>query len=326
MWQQREQTSEITVLEQSYSLLEYLSAVAREIGPKPVRDVSEHQFRLWPDDVADHSAIKVGPSGESPAWMRVRRVEAPEPAAIPEHLKPYLKNASALTSPVSRPELDVDVVTSSATKAAAEELGISPREGQEDSWQEEKSAREKELRDSTVSEFESWVNKTWSTWSEQAMPTYRARQLYSELYDLHLRSESESATHEVVWGYLVLSCLSDDERIVAPLFTVNVTVQINPDTGEIIVEPESTAQLELDSIEGTGLTGLDHLSGMQSEFRHSPPDLWSDEERLQVRKRLVAPLGVDAGLDESTMPSRLTEAPRLNDGWVLMLRKRALRQ
>lgn len=70
MWQQREQTSEITVLEQSYSLLEYLSAVAREIGPKPVRDVTEHQFKLWPDDVADHPAIKVGPSGESPAWMR----------------------------------------------------------------------------------------------------------------------------------------------------------------------------------------------------------------------------------------------------------------
>lgn len=98
-----ERTAERSVLDQSYALLEYLSAVAREIGPKPVRDIRKNDAVVWPSEVPDHRAVVVGPREEGPAWLSVGRVQAPAPVAVPTELTGLIELRESLQTAVAMP-------------------------------------------------------------------------------------------------------------------------------------------------------------------------------------------------------------------------------
>lgn len=93
-----------TVVERTTRLLSYLSAVAREIGPEPLRDVTTRQFALWRSSVPEHSAVRVGTSPDRTAWLTVSKVEAPKPPLVPTLLAGVLDEVE-LTNPESEPEL-----------------------------------------------------------------------------------------------------------------------------------------------------------------------------------------------------------------------------
>nr|WP_306461812.1 histone-like nucleoid-structuring protein Lsr2 [Microbacterium sp. ZXX196] len=114
--------------------------------------------------------------------------------------------------------------------------------------------------------------------------------------------------------------------IVTPMLTARVIVQVDPKDATIRVVPEQAVELELDGVEGANVPGLDGLVALQALLRESPPDPWNSDERLAVRERISAPLGIDATLVDSYDPVDPTKAPQINDGWALFVRKRPMRQ
>src|SRR5690606_33153725 len=85
-----------SVLDQSYNLLEYLSAVAREIGPKPVRDVRQNERTIWSADVPGHRAVTVGPGEDRPTWLCVQKMPAPDAVTVPPEIGGLLEPKEAL--------------------------------------------------------------------------------------------------------------------------------------------------------------------------------------------------------------------------------------
>lgn len=315
-----------SVLDQSFDLLEYLSAVAREIGPKPVRDVRSHPFTLWPSEVPNVPGVVLGPTGEGSSWLEVARVAAPASAGIPAHLSELLHDRQALDDPDVTPRLSEAALERRIDASVSEEFGEPPASDEEDPFASDRAARTIELRHQLEAAFRAWVEGTWTAWAEKARPVLAARRLYGRLYELHLSADVDSATHEVIWGHLVLSCRTGEGTVVAPMLTANVTVEIDPDDATIRVAAEQPVGLELDAVEGTGMAGIDGLVALQSTLRTTPPDPWARDERLAVRGQLIAPLGVDASLHDSDDPAPVGKAPLVNDGWVLFMRKRPLRQ
>ncbi|MCR1981440.1 AAA domain-containing protein [Cellulosimicrobium cellulans] len=314
-----------SVLDQNFDLLEYLSAVAREIGPKPVRDVKGHPYVLWPAEVPEHRAVRLGPASDRLAWLEVGRLPAPTPAPIPDSLANLLDDLQVLENPDAAPHLSSSAVSDHVAAQLEAEFGeLAP--GVEVGADDERTVRGAEHRDDIDREFMAWKDETWTPWADRVRPAFAARALYASLYDLHLRADVDSATHEVVWGHLVLSCRSNGEAVVAPLLATKVIVEVDPNDATIRVIPENTVALELDAVEGVGLAGLDGLVKLKATLRESPPDPWSPDERLAVRGQIIAPLGLDAVLHDSREPAAPGPAAQLNDGWVLVMRKRALRQ
>src|SRR5699024_2324708 len=125
------------------------------------------------------------------------------------------------------------------------------------------------------------------------------------------------ATHEVVWGHLLLSWRGETASVHTPVLTTPVSIEVDPTSAAIRVIPEKPLELELDALEGTGLPGLDGLVRLQSEIRDLPPDPWDADSRQQARWQIIAPLGVDAELHESTNSVAPSASPRLDDGWVI---------
>lgn len=317
--------SGVTVLEQSSALLEYLAAVAREIGPRPVRNVKEYHFTLWPAEVPNCRAVRLGPAGDWQSWLEVERVARPDPVRLPASLNSLVENTESLEAPHETPRLSPEAVDARVADRLSAEFG-SYEVTDDLSQPPERAPRAMDIRNEIETTFTSWLDRVWAPWAEEARPIFDARRLYARLYDLHLQAEAESATHEVVWGYFVLSFLNGAERVIAPMLTTDVTIQVDPDDATIRVVPEQAVGLELDSIEGTDLTGIEGLAALQLALRAAPPDPWSPDERLVVRRRIVAPLGVDAELYDSSEPAAPDRAPLINDGWVLFMRPRPMRQ
>ncbi|GGF41910.1 very short patch repair endonuclease [Microbacterium sorbitolivorans] len=320
-----ERTAEKSVLDQSYALLEYLSAVAREIGPKPVRDIRSNETVVWPSAVPVHRAVAVGPGEDRPAWLSVARVPAPPVLDVPSGLIGLVGPKGALESASSEPRLLEQAAKQRVESRVIEELGPPDRGADEEVLQRRRELRE-QLMKGVRDAFDKWVAGTWVTWAETHRPTFAARDLYTRLYELHLRAEADAATHEIIWGQLVLGVRTENESIVSPMLTSRAIIEVDPQDATIRVIPEQTVELELNAVEGTGLSGLEALTRLQATLRDTPPNVWDDDERLATRQQIVAPMGLDASLVEDVDFPAPAAAPRLNDGWVLFLRRRPMRQ
>lgn len=316
------------VIDRSSRLLDFLSAVARDVGPETVRDARRHEITVWSSDVGEHRAVAVGSSDDRAEWLRVRRVPAPPAVVVPSSLSRVV-DMSTTSDPRLRPKLRPAALEWVARELA--ERQISERASQASALEPiddiDLPAAVARRREELESSFSDWLEHDWRTWSTEHGPTVLARVLYNTLYELHLRADAEQDRFQVVWGHAVMSVLAPSKGpIVAPLLTAPMVLEVDPDDGTIRVRPEKPSELELDAIEGVGLSGLEGLATLRDRLRDDPVDPWSDAERLAFRRQLIAPLGGDAELSSSDAVAPTTNAPIVNDGWVLMLRKRPLRQ
>lgn len=281
-----------TVVEDTSRLLEYLAAVAREIQVRPVRDFRRLEFVLTPQDVPQHSKIQLGPKSDRLEWIKVPRMEEPSRPELPDQLEGYIELSSLNdldSSPYFRPELDGFEV---------EEL--------------------QELLDE-------WIAGHWTPWSIRVRPIREARSLYTKLMELRLLIQRQQATHELAWGFSVLG-LDTAGGVVAPLLITRVEIQLDEETGALSVIPDGIPELELDSLEGIGLDGIEDLAHLRSQLVSSPPlDPWDVESLDALNRRIVAPLGIDAKASETTeLPVGVTD-PTVTRAWMLVARPRPAR-
>ena len=340
-----------TVLDRTFNLLEFLSAVAREVGPAPVRAIGSHPFVLRSEGVPRHQAVVVGTTTERTTWLSVDRVRTPDPARLPDYFDGLLTNRACLTDPKVTPRLDDSKLSTYIAEliehektAALEELRVAGAidepavtdddvlagdERDQNSNETQKDGdnqRAEEIRDEVVRDFARWIDDTWTRWASTTRIIIAARELYGRLYDLHLMAEADNATHEIVVGHALLRSTRGAERIDAPMLVTRVSLTVDPRDARLAITPEGTPELEIDALEGTHVRGLDVLAGLKAQLRQNPPDVWSDEELGAVRRQIIAPLGLDARLAEDTLTAATAASITLDDSWVLLLRKRAIRE
>ena len=135
--------------------------------------------------------------------MEVRRVAAPAVLPVPVELRQLLGVGEHLTDPDPRPRALPDKILAEAEQRVKDDLGPPNRDDTETwaAWSE----RAHQVRSQIAADVETWLRETWTPWATRTRPAFEARALYSELYDLHLKEDADSATHEVVWGHLLLS-------------------------------------------------------------------------------------------------------------------------
>lgn len=363
------------IIQRSSRLLDYLSAVAREVGPAPLRDVMDQDYIFRPEAIPIHPGVLLGTSGGREAWLTVRKVPKPAPPKLPEPLSALTSEAS-IDSPDATPTLVSHRVTAyldaelqrvkvQVRKEIEAELDqeatdaldapghgttvvgspenappveptddLSPEQVGVDREQELQTRLElrlKEFRQATYENlrknFEDWRSTNWAEWAEKNRPAFQARALYSHLFEMHLLLEGEKATLEARWGHFVFSWRSEGGDVVrAPLANATVNIEVDGGDGSIRVTPDGPLEIDFSSIEGIGLAGLEHLYLLQDHYKNEPIDVWSPEERHAIREQLVAPLGLNARTVNSDKILAPTDAPQINDGWVLTERKRPLRQ
>ncbi len=303
-------TRQDDVRARSLRLLDYLAALSSELSTKPKRRLADYEPPLIrPADVPAHPGVVLGPGPDRDAWLAVGKVEEPVAPVLPQPLAGQVSSATITLS--GPPLLPVDFDESAE------------REGEGREGEGPKPVRAELVRAEPVrAELARWVAGYWQPWAERARPARQARALYQRLYDLRLRLQRDSATHELMWGHGVLSWSVTGEAVNHPLLLTPVTIGMDPETGVLSVVPDGLPSVETDPLQGLGLAALEELAALRERVRASPPDPWFEGGLAEVYAQAVAPLGLDAHVAPGPAVPVPAAAAMLVDTWVLFVRPR----
>lgn len=189
------------------------------------------------------------------------------------------------------------------------------------------------------SQLGEWTSTVWQPWLESNKSAFDARRLYNDLYDVHLKYASMTDSQELVWGNAILYYDTEDQAAVSggkagkihvcyPVVITPVNIQLDNATGALSIVPDNSTVLNFNVMDGLNFRGVGDLTDLQDELRRRDNDIdvWDDNARNVLERRIVAPLGVDARVvDRSDIPQPCIN-PVITDESVLVLRNRPKRE
>jgi very-short-patch-repair endonuclease len=354
---------EETVKKQSIRFLEYLSAVARELGTSPIYDMHhEDLFTPITDVAVPNRYLQYGPAESRPAWLTVLKTPKPAPPTINGELRSLI-DQKTICSPSATPALSAillqqqrERIRHDAQRKAEESFGTTQGEYQDhdpDStsdhanteFQHELLRRIDDFNAHAEQLLQEWLETTWKPWCETNRPIFATRKLYDRLYDLYLRYEAERDSKEIIWGNAIFhydkrpevrnsgGFTSKDEEnsnvhVDYPIIITSMNIQIDQNNGSISLIPDVNSALNLATLEGIGLSGINALTDLQQQIRNGDTliDIWDDDNRKTMENHIVAPLGNDAEVVDHVKSLTRPTSPIVSDESVLFIRSRPKRE
>lgn len=191
------ETAEARLLRKAINLFTFLGRT-QELLVKPIRTVDRFEKAIWFGALPEHRAVRSAHRAESPdpdaPLLAVDRVPRLDPPALPEQLTPWV--GGSIDDPNAEPVLR-DAIYAEA-----------PREAESDDEEPDIDVRRIQLTDvpDVVRAFESWL-VDWRVWAERERRDAVVREIYKDLFALHLQS-----TDHTILRSLVLQTMGSQKR------------------------------------------------------------------------------------------------------------------
>ena len=284
----------------SQDLFKFLTEFARLRYPV-VRQLDQLEFRLWLDDLPEHSSIELGWLDDEADFAlratRPRLTRCPEP---PEPLRAWLRRGW------DDPKRTADVMPEQTRVA----------EHPEEPPEIERFGDDPER----VEAWEAW-NATREAWAEVEKPARDAMHIFQRLYELHGRLDREREQFEVYAGDAILRWDTQSGLNHQPLVLQAMRLDFEPEIprftvlfGERLAELYTALLRSIEEVDGRV------LAKVSEEFDKGEYGPFSETEIDGFLSGLVARLHVQGvyGGDESTP----RDVPRIYRRPLLFLRRR----
>ncbi|MEI8083811.1 MAG: ATP-binding protein IstB, partial [Actinomycetes bacterium] len=216
------ETAEARLLRKAINLFTFLGRT-QELLVKPIRTVDRFEKAIWFGALPEHRAVRsahrtASPDAEAPL-LAVDRVPRLDPPALAEQLTRWV--SGTIDDPSAEPVLRDAIYTET------------PRQADSDGEEPDIDVRRIELADvpDVVSAFESWLTD-WRLWAERERLDAVVREIYKDLFALHLQSTDHSEEFELVLG---AGCLSwrptDHDQVQRHVATAPVAIGFDENTG-----------------------------------------------------------------------------------------------
>jgi very-short-patch-repair endonuclease len=252
--------SPTVIRDRAVSVADYLLAVRAQME-RPARTVPTADAH-WLDALPDHPDCQVGPTADSPSWLRVGLPDPVPPVPVPAELRRRLTQVTAS----DEPKIGED----------DEGRGAGPAGNHEDQ---------------TRRLFETWRDEQWRPWAYAVAETEKTRQLHRSLFDLMHRMDMTAASTELVWGHGVLKARIGEHAVRYPLVATVVTIEYEPDRSMITVSPQGPSRLQTDALSGIDERYLGQLLALAGPAGTLEVDLWDELERRELFERALGRIG-----------------------------------
>ena len=223
-----------------HGLLEYIAEQTKNIDPKGFRLSGSNGFVCRPEDIAGLPGVDldVQLNGDH-TWLRVERLEAAIPPAIPE-------DKSGLIRLVTDPSKEPPSINENALKFRVGRLY--EKDGLEAIENAEKQLRIK------LEEFLTAYLPIWRIWADEECLRRKSIALYGSLFSLkhQLEAEQTAKPQELVWGVGIATWRipsgSSTVTFEYPLLTQALEISLDERTMALEVRPRSTdTRVEMDA-------------------------------------------------------------------------------
>ncbi|WP_241666435.1 AAA domain-containing protein [Mycobacterium marseillense] len=315
-----EETVEARLLRKAVNLFTFLGST-QQLLVKPVRTAEKYEKVMWFGELPDHSAIHsahraASANAEDPilAVERIGKIDPPEP---PSRLRQWLTG-------------EIDDVDQPPTLREAI-YSERPRQADNDSTGEpDLELHRIELGDAPeITElFGNWLTD-WQLWAGRERRDAAARDVYKELFAIHLSSTDHSEEFELVLG---VGCLCwrppGHEQVRRHVTSVPVSIGFDESTGALTVTqvpaPEAVS-IELDMLDPALIATpakIDEIRQLAAGYEGHVLDKTGMGD---VCRRLIHRLDADAEYDDEGMDPPSTTSPRGAYAPALILRRRTNR-
>lgn len=305
-------------------LFEYIEEQVKDIDPRGYQLSRQASFRSNPEDVAGLPGVSMDIQLEGDhIWLKVDRLEASKPPAIPPALQGLCQVSTDPGGPV--PTLD--------------EAALQHRIHTESSaiLTSERTPLEARIRGRATQALREYVD-LWKSWAEGEKPRRKTISLYGDLFALkhQLEAEETAKPTELVWGVGVatwsMSCEHGAFPFTYPVLTQAVEVALNDQTMAIEVRPRATnTRVEMDPFVACQVIGAADLEKAIREHlakhKDKPVTPFDPSTYSDVLKQAATNLDSKGSYQEilakrAAVPSAGQHLV-VTDAWVLFSRPRA---
>jgi very-short-patch-repair endonuclease len=266
---------------------------AQQLLVKPIRTVDKFEKVMWFGDLPEHPGVDSahrGAAREANApLLSVARVPKLDPPALPKELiqwvegsigdleiEPALREAIYTDEPIPTADHDGDDIEKHRLQAA-DVPGLTEA-------------------------FESWI-ADWRLWADRERRDGAVRDVYKELFEVHLNSTDHSEEFELVVGVGCLSWRPDDhDQVLRHVTTAPISIEFDEISGALTVVPGSSPEsvsVELDMLDPALITSpakIDEIRQLAAEYdRH----LLDEVAIGDICRRLIHRLDPDAEYDDA---------------------------
>jgi very-short-patch-repair endonuclease len=317
-----EQTHQSRLVRKAINLFTFLGRT-QELLVKPVRTVDKFEKVMWFSDLPEHRAIhsahRTATFDADAPILAVDRVPKLDPPPVLDRLKSWI------VGPID----DVDQGPS-IREVIYEGPSQTTDDGAAESEGEGAARSRVELSDvpNVAAAFEDWLGD-WKLWAERERRDAVARDIYKELFALHLMSTDHSEEFELVLG---VGCLSwrpeDHEQVLRHVATAPISIRFDENSGTLTVVQVPSPQavsIEVDMLDPALISSpakIDEIRQLAGEYEGH---LLDQPAIGAICRRLILRLDPDAEYDEEALSAPSGSSPRGAFAPAIILRRRTNR-
>ncbi|OBB19763.1 ATP-binding protein IstB [Mycolicibacterium setense] len=294
---------------------------AQQLLVKPVRAVDKFEDAMWFADLPDHEAIRSAHrfaelEPDAPL-LTVDRVAKLDPPPLPRELTVWLDG-----------RID-DADKEPTLREAIFRVEPVPAEERDDDEPEMARRRIELAEHPEIAEaFEGWLTD-WRLWADRERRDAAVRDIYKELFAVHLKATDHSEEFELVLG---VGCLSwrpeNHEQVQRHVATAPIAIGFEENSGRLTVTPVSApdaVSIELDMLDPALISSpakIDEIKALAAEY---DGHLLDQPAIGEICRRLIHRLDADAEYDEEAVQPPFGTDPRGAFAPAIILRRRTNR-
>lgn len=325
-------------------LLSYLEHLAK-LGEKPVFALKDYQHLTFSEaELKGQIGITHDVSSdEGQSWLRIERLQRRDPPTPAQEIRDWIVLSR---DPFQSPKLH-DVLTRTVTSTEADDLVHAGKARPDGLMTSPKLRDGKQMVDVVLrlddqpvlkTATANYINTTWTAWAESERPRRTAIAIYDKFFSLcqSLQVEGVERPLEIVWGTGVARWKVGNQELDHPLIEQLVEVEVDTDTGVIVVGPRSALpqlalrpfySLEIDGVDATLNFARSFFDSLPGDQEFSPFQRSSFEPVLRFAATHLDSSGryhpdSVADVHDRTLPT-ISTSLAISDTWAIYARPRS---
>ena len=313
------ETDNERLVRRAVNLFTFLSRT-QQLLVKPVRTVDKFEQALWFGDVPEHNAIRsahrIAELDADAPLLTVDRVTKLDPPVVPDRLVAWVDGK--IEDPTQEPTIREAIYREEPLPATDEDD------------EPDVARRRVELSDhpEITEAFETWLTD-WRLWADREGRDAAVRDIYKDLFEVHLKSTDHSDEFELVLG---VGCLTwrpeEHEQVLRHVATAPVAINFDENSGRLTVVQVSAPDavtIELEMLDPALISSpakIDEIKELAAEY---DGHLLDQPAIGEICRRLIHRLDADAEYDEDAVSAPTGTSPRGAFAPALILRRRTNR-